>query len=70
MNIIDPKRPAITPKEFRQLTTWSVYKMSRETAIPLQTLYSYLKNPGDPGYRESKPFINRLFGELYQKLNS
>jgi len=65
MTILANKRPALTPKEFRELTGWSLKKISRETEIPLFTLYGYFKEPGDAHYREPKPFVNRLFGELY-----
>lgn len=60
----------IDPKTFRALTKWSVYKMARETDIPLHSLYNYLKEPTDPKYREPKPYINRLFGEIYFRLFS
>lgn len=56
----------ITPSEFRALTGWSVYKMSRASGVPLQSLYNYLKSPDDPRYREPKLFINRFFAILYQ----
>ncbi len=62
---ISESRPALTPREFRSLTGWSVYKMERETDIPIASLYRYLKDSDDPTYREPKPFVNRLFGELY-----
>jgi hypothetical protein len=62
---ISEKRPSLTPREFRALTGWSVYRMARETEIPLKSLYCYLKDVDDPTYREPKPFVNRLFGELY-----
>jgi hypothetical protein len=62
------EKRSITPKEFRDATKWSVYKMARETDIPLYSLYNYLKDPSDPKYREPKPYINRLFGEIYQNL--
>jgi hypothetical protein len=52
-------------KTFRELTGWSVYKIHRETDIPLQSLYNYLKDKADPKYREQKPYIKRLFGEIY-----
>ncbi|MDB9514777.1 hypothetical protein PN499_26595 [Kamptonema animale CS-326] len=67
--IITTKRPSLTPKEFRQLTGWSVYKMARESEIPLPSLYNYLKEPEDPAYREPKPFINRMFGLMYESIN-
>jgi hypothetical protein len=60
----------LTPKEFRQLTKWSVYKIARETDIPQDSIYNYLKDPSDPKYREPKPFVNRLLGLLYQSLPS
>jgi hypothetical protein len=62
---ISESRPSLTPREFRALTGWSVYKMERETQIPLGSLYCYLKDADDPTYREPKPFVKRLFGELY-----
>jgi hypothetical protein len=62
---ISEKRPSLTPREFRALTGWSVYKIERETEIPLGSLYCYLKDEGDPNYRAPKPFVNRLLGELY-----
>jgi hypothetical protein len=58
----------IDPKTFRALTNWSVYKIARETDIPLQSLYNYLKDPTDPKYREPKPYIKRLLGEIYSHL--
>jgi hypothetical protein len=60
------EKPSLTPAEFRDLTQWSVYKMHRESEIPLHTLYAYLKNPEDPNYRKPKPFIKRQFGLIYQ----
>jgi hypothetical protein len=69
MSIITLKKQ-ITPSEFRALTGWSVYKMSRVSDIPLQSLYNYLKSPDDPRYREPKPFINRFFAVLYQLYQS
>ncbi len=57
-------------KTFRSLTNWSVYKIARETDIPLQSLYNYLKDPTDPKYREQKPFIKRLLGMIYSSLDS
>lgn len=60
----------IDPKDFRELTKWSVYKMARETDIPEQSLYNYLKEPTDPKYREPKPYIKRLFGEIYSRLDT
>ncbi|TAE15495.1 MAG: hypothetical protein EAZ94_04355 [Oscillatoriales cyanobacterium] len=59
---------SLSPQEFRKLTGWSVYKISRETGIPLQTLYCYLREPGAPGYREPKPQITLLFGLLHKVL--
>jgi hypothetical protein len=56
----------VTPREFRTLTGWSVYKMSHASGIPLYSLYNYMKSEDDPKYREPKPFINRLFAILYQ----
>lgn len=64
------KNRHIDPKTFRELTKWSVYKIARETDIPLQSLYNYLKEPADPKYREPKPYINRLLGEIYCRLTS
>jgi hypothetical protein len=55
----------LTPKEFREITKWSVYKIARETDIPLQSLYCYLKDESDPKYREPKLCIKRLLGEIY-----
>lgn len=60
----------IDPKAFRELTRWSVYKMARETDIPIQSLYNYLKEPSDPKYREPKLYIKRLFGEIYSRLDA
>ena len=60
----------IDPKAFRELTSWSVYKMARETDIPIQSLYNYLKEPSDPKYREPKLYIKRLFGEIYSRLDA
>lgn len=60
----------IDPKTFRELTSWSVYKMARETDIPIQSLYNYLKEPSDPKYREPKLYIKRLFGEIYSRLDA
>jgi hypothetical protein len=50
------------------LTKWSLYKIARETDIPLQSLYCYLKDESDPKYREPKPYIKRLLGEIYSHL--
>lgn len=58
----------LDPKSFRERTKWSVYKISRETDIPLQSLYNYLKDESDPKYREPKPYIKRLLGEIYSHL--
>lgn len=58
----------LDPKTFRQLTQWSVYKISRETEIPLHSLYNYLKAESDPKYREPKPYRKRLLGEIYSRL--
>ncbi len=58
----------IDPKTFRDLTKWSLYKIARETDIPLQSLYCYLKDESDPKYREPKPYIKRLLGEIYSHL--
>lgn len=55
-------------KSFRRLTKWSIYKLSRETGIPLQSLYNYLKEPSDPKYRKPKPYIERLLWEIYSHL--
>lgn len=60
----------LDPKTFRELTKWSVYKMSRETDIPLYSLYNYLKDESDPKYREPKLYIKRLLGEIYSHLSS
>lgn len=60
---------SLDPKTFRQLTQWSVYKISRETEIPLHSLYNYLKAESDPKYREPKPYIKRLLGEIYSRLH-
>ena len=64
------KNRHIDPKAFRELTSWSVYKMARETDIPIQSLYNYLKEPSDPKYREPKLYIKRLFGEIYSRLDA
>lgn len=56
-------------KTFRELTKWSVYKIHRETDIPLQSLYNYLKDESDPKYREPKLFIKRLLGEIYSHMS-
>lgn len=64
------KNRHIDPKAFRELTSWSVYKMARETDIPIQSLYNYLKEPNDPKYREPKLYIKRLFGEIYSRLDA
>ena len=64
------KNRHIDPKAFRELTRWSVYKMARETDIPIQSLYNYLKEPSDPKYREPKLYIKRLFGEIYSRLDA
>lgn len=61
-------RKSLDPKTFRQLTQWSVYKISRETEIPLHSLYNYLKSETDPKYREPKPYIKRLLGEIYLRI--
>lgn len=58
----------LDPKTFKQLTQWSIYKISRETDIPVQTLYSYLKVESDPKYRKPKPYIERLLGEIYSRI--
>ena len=60
----------IDPKTFRELTNWSVYKIARETDIPLQSLYNYLKEPTDPKYREPKSYIKRLLWEIYSRLDT
>lgn len=62
--------PQLDPKTFRELTKWSVYKMARETGIPVHSIYNYLKEPTDPKYREPKIYIKRLFGEIYSRLHS
>jgi hypothetical protein len=49
----------LSPAEFRRLTGWTVAKMARASNIPLYSLYNYLKDKGDPKYREPKPFVNR-----------
>jgi len=59
----------IDPKTFRQLTQWSVYRIARETDIPVDSLYNYLKPESDPKYREPKPYIKRLLGEIYSRLH-
>lgn len=56
----------LTPKEFRQLTQWSVYKMARFSEIPIGTMYCYLKDATDPYYREPKPYIKKLFALIYE----
>ncbi len=58
----------LDPKTFRELTEWSVYRIARETDIPLYSLYNYLKDESDPKYREPKPYIKRLLGEIYFRL--
>jgi hypothetical protein len=60
----------LTPKEFRELTKWSVYEIAKEADIPQDSVYNYLKDPSDPKYREPKPYINRLFGLIYQSLDA
>ncbi len=64
--ISNPEKQSLTPKEFREMTKWSVYKMARVSMIPEKTIYAYLKEPTDPYYREPKPYINRLFALIYQ----
>lgn len=59
---------SLTPTEFRKLTNWSVYKIHRMTGIPVHSLYTYLKNPEDPNYREPKPFIKKYFWLIYHYL--
>ncbi len=59
----------LDPKTFRERTKWSVYRIHRETDIPLQSLYNYLKDESDPRYREPKPYIKRLLGEIYAHLS-
>jgi len=59
-------KTSLTPREFRNLTGWSMYKMSHASGIPLYSLYNYMKAEDDPKYREPKPFINRLFAIIYQ----
>ena len=58
----------LDPKTFKQLTQWSIYKISRETDIPVYSLYNYLKAESDPKYREPKLYIKRLLGEIYSRL--
>lgn len=62
------KPTPLSPQEFRSLSGWSVYKMSRETEIPTGSLRCYLKEPTHPSYREPKPYINHLFGLLYERV--
>jgi len=69
MNTITLKN-SLTPREFRNLTGWSMYKMSHASGIPLYSLYNYMKAEDDPKYREPKPFINRLFSIIYQMIQA